>query len=70
MTHWSFYLVLISEVSNKITIQATYHNDPKYLDTQACVKSIDPDQMSHNVASDQGLYSLPHTHFIASMVSS
>ena len=35
-----------------------YHDDPKYSDRQACVNSLDPDQMLHSVAYHQGLHSL------------
>ena len=36
-----------------------YPNNPKYWDKQALAKSVDPDQMPQNVASDQGLHCLP-----------
>ena len=36
-----------------------------YSDRLAWANSIDPDQMPKNVASDQGLYCLPHIqHFL------
>ena len=38
-----------------------YHNNPKYWDRRAFANSIDPDQTPQNVASDQGLHSLPYT---------
>ena len=36
-----------------------YHNNPKYWGTHACANSADPDHMLQNLASDQGLHSLP-----------
>ena len=36
-----------------------YHNNPKYWDENACANSVDPDQMPHSVASDQGQHCLP-----------
>ena len=32
---------------------------PKYSDRQAWANNVDPDQMPHSVASDQGLHRLP-----------
>ena len=37
----------------------TYHNNPKYWDRQACINSVDPDQMLQNAVSDQGPHWLP-----------
>ena len=34
------------------------HINPKYLDILASTNSLDPDQMLHYVASDQGLHCL------------
>ena len=36
-----------------------YHNNPKYSDRQVWAKSVDPDQMLQNAASDPGLHCLP-----------
>ena len=36
-----------------------YHNNPKYWERQALANSVNPDQMPHSVASDQGLHCLP-----------
>ena len=35
-------------------------NNLKYWNRQACANSVDPDQMPHNVASDQCLHCLPY----------
>ena len=46
----------ILQYSDSVTTYRIYH---KYWDRQAMVKSVDPDQMLHHAASDQGLYCLP-----------
>ena len=37
-----------------------YHNNPKSWDRQVFANSVDPDQMPHFAASDQGLHCLPY----------
>ena len=44
-----------------------YCNNPKYWDRHACAKSVDPDQMPQNVASDQGLHYLPPSQLLLDM---
>ena len=39
--------------------KTVYSNNPKYWDRQAWANSVDPDQMPHSAASDQGLHFLP-----------
>ena len=56
------------KVNNKIYIkyillsQGKYPNYPKYWVRQAWANNADPDQMLHNVASDQGLHCFPYIH--------
>ena len=44
------FLLKLSEPSN------IYQNNPKYWDRQAFANSVDPDQIPHNVVSDQVLH--------------
>ena len=58
--HYSYALKQISShVAQKRCICTyKYHNKPKYWNRQAQANSVDPDQMLHNAASDQGLHCL------------
>ena len=48
-------IILLAEVSAVLYSVFSYR---KILDGQAWANSVDPDQMPHNVASDQGLHRL------------
>ena len=49
---------VVAELKVKVTFLLTYCIYPKYSDRQVGANSVDPDQMPHSVASDQGLHCL------------
>ena len=54
--HQSSYIFLFLYL---VCLSDYYCNNPSYWDRQAWASSVDPEQMLQNVASDQGLHSMP-----------
>ena len=50
----------MASTADWLTIYFMFHNNPKYWDRQAFANRVDPDQMLHNVASDQDLHCLSY----------
>ena len=53
------YAILLETLMYKVLGHLWYHVYPKHSDPQSWVNSVDPDLMPQNVASNQGLHSLP-----------